>query len=386
MTLITKSNDLKNFCERASVCPYVTVDTEFVRETTYWPQLCLIQVGLPNEAVAIDPLADGIDLKPFFDLLQKSDVIKVFHSGRQDVEIFYHLTGEIPTPLFDTQIAAMVCGFGESVGYDVLVQKYAKISIDKSSRYTHWAQRPLTEKQLTYALGDVIYLRVIYEQLYKKILAEDRLHWLEDELDILTDPATYSVDPYAIWQKIRVRTPRPRMLAILRELAAWREITAQNKNVPRGRIMRDEVMLELSASAPQSEAELGRMRGLSTSFIRGSEGRIVLELIEKAHALPIEDCPQVKKYVDVQPGSSALIEMLRLLLKIKAEKYHVAQKLIATSSDLEAIAKSSDPTIPALEGWRREVFGNAALALKEGKVAIGIKNHRISLIPIEHTS
>lgn len=295
MSLITKSSDLKAFCERAAKSPYIMVDTEFVRESTYWPQLCLIQVGLAGEAVAIDPLVKEMDLHPFLDLLQNPHVIKVFHSGRQDVEIFYHLTGNIPTPLFDTQIAGMVCGFGESVGYDVLVQKYAKVSIDKSSRYTHWAQRPLTEKQLTYALGDVIYLRIIYEKLYSRILEEDRLHWLEEELSILTDPKTYMIDPYAVWQKIRVRTPKPRMLATLREIAAWREIKAQQRNLPRGRVMRDEVILELAAASPRTVSELARMRGLSSSFVEGKEGKKVLELIEKAHALPLEDCPQVKK-------------------------------------------------------------------------------------------
>jgi ribonuclease D len=383
MTLITQTNNLESFCKRAEVSSYITIDTEFVRETTYWPQLCLIQVGLKDEAVAIDPLAEGIDLTSFFSLLQNPQIIKVFHSGRQDVEIFYHLTGKIPDPLFDTQIAAMVCGFGESVGYDVLVQKFAKISIDKSSRYTHWAQRPLTEKQLTYALGDVIHLRIIYEKLYKKIMEEDRLHWLHDELAVLKDPATYAVDPYAVWQKIRVRSPKPRMLAILRELAAWRELTAQQRNVPRVRVMRDEAMLELAAASPQTLQELKRMRGLSVSIVDGKEGQNILELIQKAQSLPLEGCPQVKREGTSPPGASALAEMLRLLLKIKAEKYHVAQKLIATTSDLEEIARSSNPNIPALEGWRREIFGNAALALKEGKVAIGIKNHRISLIPLD---
>ncbi len=383
MSLIIQSSDLKAFCERAAQASYITVDTEFVRESTYWPQLCLIQVGLANEAVAIDPLAEGMDLGSFFELLTNPHVTKVFHSGRQDVEIFYHLSGKIPTPLFDTQIAAMVCGFGESVGYDVLVQKYAKVSLDKSSRYTYWAQRPLTEKQLTYALGDVIHLRIIYEKLYAKILSEDRLHWLQDEVAILEDPATYAIDPYNMWQKIKVRSPKPRMLAILREIAAWREITAQHKDIPRGRVMREEVMLELAAASPRSLSELGRMRGLPASFVKGKEGVSVLELVEKAHALPLEDCPPVKKEGASPPGASALVEMLRLLLKIKAEKYHVAPKLIATSGDLEAIARTSDPQVPALEGWRREVFGNAALALKAGKVAIGLKNHKISLIPLE---
>ena len=383
MTLITKTIDLEAFCERAAVSSYIAVDTEFVRETTYWPQLCLIQVGLEDEAVAIDPLAQGIDLQPFFALLENPRVIKVFHSGRQDIEIFYHLTGKIPAPLFDTQIAAMVCGFGESVGYDVLVQKYAKISIDKSSRYTHWGQRPLTEKQLTYALGDVIHLRVVYERLHAKILQEDRLHWLQDEVAILKDPGTYAMDPYAVWKRIKVRSAKPRMLAILREIAAWREITAQQRNVPRGRLIRDEVMVELAAAAPRSLKDLTRMRGLSNSLREGELGKSILGLIEKAHDLPLEDCPQIKSERASPPGSSALVEMLRLLLKIKAEKYRVAQKLIATNADLEIIARTADPAVPALEGWRLEVFGNAALALKAGKVAIGIKNHQISLISLE---
>lgn len=383
MTLITTTTELKAFCERAEKSSYITVDTEFIRETTYWPQLCLIQVGLAEEAVAIDPLVDGIDLQAFFKLLQNPNIIKVFHSGRQDIEIIYHLTGKIPAPLFDTQIAAMVCGFGESVGYDILVQKYAKVSLDKSSRYTHWAQRPLTEKQLSYALGDVIHLRIIYEKLYAKILEGDRLHWLQDELAILKDPGTYAIDPYAIWKKIKVRSARPRMLATLREIAAWREITAQQRNVPRGKIMRDEVMIELAAAAPHSPHDLSRMRGVSSSFAESAEGKNILKLVEKAHALPLEDCPQVQKGNSSPPGSSALIEMLRLLLKIKSEKYHVASKLIATNADLEAIARSSDPLVPALEGWRREIFGNAALALKGGKVAIGIKNNKITLITLD---
>lgn len=383
MTLITTTVDLNAFCARAKSNPYITVDTEFVREATYWPELCLIQVGLKDEAVAIDPLSESIDLSAFFKLLQNEKILKVFHSGRQDVEIFYHLTGNIPTPLFDTQIAAMVCGFGESVAYNALVQKYAKISLDKSSRYTHWAQRPLTEKQLTYALGDVIHLRLIYERLSKRLTEDDRLEWVEGELAILTDPGTYAVDPYAVWQKIRVRSAKPRMLAVLRELAAWREITAQKRNVPRTRIMRDEVMLELAASSPQSHDDLSRMRGLSHIFTKSKDMQTILDLIKKALAFSLEECPAVKIEGDSPPGASALIEMLRLLLKIKSEQYDVAQKLIATTSDLEDIAKSSTPTTPALTGWRFEIFGKAALALKEGKIAIGLKNHRVALIPLE---
>jgi ribonuclease D len=383
MQIITITSELQAFCKRAETQPYITVDTEFIRESTYWPQLCLIQVGLAEEAVAIDPLAENIDLSSFLELLQNANVTKVFHSGRQDIEIFYHLTGKIPNPIFDTQIAAMVCGFGDSVAYDALVQKYAKVSIDKSSRYTHWAQRPLTEKQLKYALGDVIHLRVIYEQLIKKITDDDRFHWLEEELSILKDPATYAMDPYSMWQKIRVRSAKPHMLAILREIAAWREITAQSRNVPRTRVLRDEVMLELGASAPTSVEDLGRMRGIPSFFLKGKEAQTILSLIEKALALPLEDCPQVKRGEESPPGATALVEMLRLLLKIKSEKYHVAQKLIATTTDLEEIARSLTPTSLALEGWRFEIFGKSALALKEGKIAIGLKNNKISLIPLE---
>jgi ribonuclease D len=384
MSLITNTTDLIAFCERAKQEPYITVDTEFVREHTYWAKLCLIQVGLEKEAVAIDPLSEEIDLSSFFNLLQDHQVLKVFHSARQDIEIFYHRTGQIPSPLFDTQVAAMVCGFGESIGYEVLVQKFAKTAIDKSSRYTHWAQRPLTKKQLNYALGDVIHLRVIYDNLIKIISKEDRFHWFEEEMAILTSPQTYEINPYRVWEKIRAKSAKPRMLAILREIAAWRELKAQEKNMPRVRIMQENMMLELAAAAPQSVEELSQIRGLSTSFIEGNRGKTVLELIQKAMALPIEDCPQVKVWEGSSPpGSSALVEMLRLLLKIKAEKYHVAQKLIATNADLEIIARSPDPQVPALEGWRREVFGTAALALKEGKVAIGIKDHRIALIPLE---
>lgn len=382
MNLITTTSRLSDFCKRAAHATYITVDTEFVRETTYWPQLCLIQVGLENEAAIIDPLAKDIDMSAFFDLLQHPNITKVFHSGRQDIEIFYHLTEQIPAPVFDTQIAAMVCGFGESVGYDVLVQKYAKVSIDKSSRYTHWAQRPLSEKQLSYALGDVTHLRIIYEKLMAKIVEEDRLHWLHDELAVLTSPTTYAIDPYTIWQKIRVKSPKPRFLAILRELAAWREFTAQRRNVPRGRVLRDEFMLELAASAPTTVEDLKRMRGIPSSIGEGKEKEEILRLVKKAQDLPLEDCPQVPRRSELGPGSTALIEMLRLLLKIESEKYHVAQKLIATTDDLERIARG-DENVPALLGWRREVFGNSALALKEGRIALGLKNNRITLLSLD---
>lgn len=382
MTILTTTSELDSFCKRAATESYITIDTEFIRETTYWSRLCLIQVGLEKEAVAIDPLAQGIDLSSFLELLQNPNIIKVFHAGRQDIEIFYHMTGQIPSPLFDTQIAGMVCGFGESVAYEALVQKFVGCSLDKSSRYTHWGQRPLTPKQLDYALGDVIHLRVIYERLLDKITSSDRLHWVEDEVRILEDPATYAVDPYAVWQKIRVRSPKPRMLAILRELAAWREITAQKRDIPRTRVLRDEVLLDLAASAPQSPKDLSRMRGTARNLVDQSEGTTLLHLVQKAQDLPLEDCPPVPKKENLPQGSAGLIEMLRLLLKISADKYGVAPKLIATTKDLEDIASVDSPTTPALEGWRYDVFGKAALELKEGKVALGLKKGKIALIPL----
>jgi ribonuclease D len=383
MSLITKTADLVAFCERAKKESYITVDTEFVREQTYWPQLCLIQVGLPTEAIAIDVLAEGMDLTSFLELLQDPHVIKVFHSARQDVEIFYHLTGKTPVPLFDTQVAAMVCGFGESVGYDALVQKFAKVKIDKSSRYTNWSQRPLTKTQLDYALGDVTHLRIVYEKLLKTIQKDNRLHWLEEELFIVQNPKTYEVNPYTIWEKIKAKSANARMLAVLRELAAWREITAQKRNVPRGWVMQETVMLALAASAPRSLPEFKKMRGVPPSLLIPKNAKEILALIDKAMTLPREDCPQTKQESSSPPGTFSLTEMLRLLLKIKAEEFNVAQKLIASLADLEIIARSPNPQVPALEGWRREIFGEAALALKEGKVAIGIKDHRICLIPLE---
>lgn len=381
MKIITETSALENFCHKAQLNSFITIDTEFIRETTYWPELCLIQIALTDEAVLIDPLSRELDLYPLFELLRNDKVIKVFHSARQDIEIFYHLTGEIPCNIFDTQIAAMVCGFGISVGYEVLVQKYARTSIDKSSRYTNWANRPLTKKQMEYAQADVTHLRVIYDKLYNKITSEDRYHWLEDELKILNDPNTYAIDPYSVWQKIRIRSPKPRLLGVLRELAAWREIRAQQKNVPRGRIMRDDVLVELSAAAPATIEDLRRMRGLNSSIIH-DESTEILELVKKAQSLPIEDCPQIKPVKEQIPGVNALIEMLKLLLKIKADRYQVAAKLIATSEDIEEIARSNDPQVPALKGWRNEVFGVDAMKLKKGEVAIGVKNDKISLIEL----
>lgn len=382
MKTINETSALELFCKQAQSNTFITIDTEFIRETTYWPELCLIQVATENEAVLIDPLSSGLELYPLFELLRNENVTKVFHSARQDIEIFYHLTGELPNNLFDTQIAAMVCGFGASIGYEALVQKYTKAKIDKSSRYTNWAQRPLSQKQQEYAISDVTHLRTIYQKLHEKITTEDRYHWLEDELKVLNDPNTYSIDPYSVWQKVRVRSPKPRMLAILRELAAWREMKAQQMNVPRGRVLRDDVLVELSAAAPTNSDELNRMRGLTSNIVQ-NEASSILEKIKVGKELPIEDCPKTRRIKEEVPGVNALIEMLKLLLIIKADKYHVAAKMIATSDDLEEIARSQDPQVPALEGWRNEVFGEAAMKLKRGEVAIGIVNDRISLIEVE---
>lgn len=382
MNLITTTDKLEEFCQRAKFSDYITIDTEFIRESSYWPQLCLIQVADEHNAVAIDPLSADLDLGPLFALLQNPDVVKVFHAARQDIEIFYYLTNKIPTPVFDTQIAAMVCGFGEAVSYEVLVNTFAKMSIDKSQRFTNWAQRPLSEKQLSYALGDVIHLRIIYEKLLARITKVGRHEWLSDELGVLLSPSTYNIDPYEVWRKIRYRSAKPQMLAVLREVAAWRELYAQKKDLPRNRVLRDEILLEIAAAAPKNLEELTRIRGMSAGFLEKNRGEEILALILKASSLPLEECPQPKISEKSPPGHNVTMEMLKMLLKLKCDQHGVAQKLVATVSDLEDIARNAQGAIPALTGWRRDIFGEDALALKAGKLAITLKNNKIELLQL----
>ena len=378
--MIQDSAALAALCATLAQEAYVTVDTEFIRDKTYWPQLCLVQVAGTSVAAAIDPLAEGIDLAPLFELMANPAVLKVFHAARQDLEIFFNLTGAVPTPLWDSQVAAMVCGFGESASYETLAGKLANARIDKSSRFTDWSQRPLTDKQLSYALSDVTHLRVIYEKLAKRIEKAGRESWVQEEMAILTDPKTYQLDPETAWQRLRPRTGNRRFLAILKELAAWREAEAQRKNIPRQRLLKDEALLEAAANAPRAVADLGRMRALSKGMIEGSVGQGILSAVERGNAIPEADCPSLPEKPDVSGGRAALIELLKVLLKAKCDSNDVAQKLVANSADIETLAMEDSPAIHALTGWRREVFGEDALALKRGEVALTVKGDSIRLI------
>ena len=380
--MIVDSQDCAEFCRRQAKAGFVAVDTEFMRENTYWPKLCLVQVGGPDEAAAIDPLADGMDLAPLFDLLADRSVLKVFHSARQDIEIFVNLTGSVPEPLFDTQVAAMVCGFGDSVGYETLVNRLAGKRIDKTSRFTDWSRRPLTDKQLRYALADVIHLRPIYDKLSRQLADSKREHWLAEEIAILVDPDTYRVEPEAAWKRIKTRSTDPKFLACLRELAAWREREAQKRDLPRGRLLRDDALLEIAAHSPRTVDELARTRGLSRSMAQGWQGTGLLKAVEDGLATPPEDRPKARARFVAPPGLGPIVELLRVLLKMKCDSDGVAQKLVANASDLEQVAADDNAAVPALRGWRRELFGNDALALKHGEIALAINGNRVSTVQI----
>jgi ribonuclease D len=383
MNLITDSGTLAAFCERLRAAPYVTVDTEFLRDTTYWPKLCLVQLGGPEEVAAVDALADGLDLQPLYDLLRDPQVLKVFHSGRQDMEIFHNLMdGDLPHPIFDTQVAAMVCGFGEQVGYDTLARKITGAQIDKSSRFADWSKRPLSDKQLSYALSDVTHLRQIYDHLKAELDKSGRARWLDEEMAILTDPATYRLQPEEAWQRLKTRSSDRKYLAVLREVAAWREREAQRRDVPRNRVLRDEQIQDIAAHAPRDQQSLARTRGLGADFARGRLGTGVLNAVEAALALPKGERPEPPAKPDLPAGMGPLIELLKVLLKAKCEEHGVAQKLVATSADLERIAADDAAEVPALQGWRREVFGDAALALKHGKLALAAKGRKVRLIEL----
>lgn len=372
MTLIADSAALRALCDRLSKAEFVTVDTEFMRDRTYWPGLCLVQVAGPDEAWCIDPLAPDIDLTPLFDLMRNQAVLKVFHAARQDLEIFYRAMGDFPRPLFDTQIAAMVCGFGESVGYETLATKLAKARIDKSMRFTDWARRPLTERQLQYALADVTYLRVVYEKLRRRLEKTERAHWLHEEMDALVDPEKYSFDPEQAWLRLKPRTKSPRFLAILKEVAAWREREAQTKDMPRQRVLKDEAILEIAAHAPTGIDELTHVRAISRSTAEGRLGREILDAIARGKAVPEAEAPTMEARREIPPGVGPAIDLLRVLLKMRCEEHDVAQKMVASMEDLEQIAMDDTANVPALAGWRRLVFGEDALKLKRGQLALAL--------------
>ncbi len=383
--MISDTQSLAALCERLARAEYVTVDTEFMREKTYWPILCLVQLAGPDEARAIDPLAPGMDLTPLFDLMADPKVLKVFHAARQDVEIFLHQSGKVPSPMFDTQVAAMVCGFGDAVGYETLVSQLAHARIDKSMRFTDWSLRPLTDKQVQYALADVTHLRVAYEKLVRKLEHNGRIGWLAEEMTELTAPGTYRVPPEDSWRRLKPRSSSPRFLNVLRELAAWREHEAQERDLPRQRVVRDETLMEIAANHPATVADLGRTRGLGKGLVEGRMGQAILDVVARAIALPEDQAPKPPERADLPRGLGPVIDLLKVLLKMKCDEFGVASKLVANAADVEAIAADDAADVPALHGWRRELFGEDALKLKHGRLGLGFctDGRRLRLVPLE---
>ncbi|MBA4335747.1 MAG: ribonuclease D [Methylobacterium sp.] len=364
MKLITTTADLADACARLASHPFVTVDTEFLRETTYYPKLCLIQLASPDEAVLVDPLAPELDLAPFFGLMVDEAVVKVFHAARQDLEIVWMLGRVLPSPLFDTQVAAMVCGYGDSVGYEQLANDLAKARIDKSSRFTDWSRRPLNEAQLVYAEADVTHLRDIYLALKADLETTGREGWVAEEMAVLNSPATYEVKPENAWQRLKGRIRKPKELAVLIELAAWREREAQHRDVPRQRVLKDDALMDIVQRAPRSVEALAELRSVPNGFERSRSGGEVLAAIERGLALDPKTLPRLERERG-RGGNGAVLDLLKVLLKAVAEAERVAPKIIASSDDLEAIASDDEADVPALQGWRREVFGDKALALEE---------------------
>ena len=381
MKTLTTTKELADFCSDAAGYPYITVDTEFLRERTYYSKLCLIQIAYPGEgdenAVLVDPLSADISLESLYDLFRNEAVVKVFHAARQDLEIFFIDAGVIPKPLFDTQVAAMVCGFGDQVGYETLVRKVAKQSLDKSSRFTDWSRRPLTDAQKTYALADVTHLRVIYEKLAAKLAKNKRAHWVEEELQSLTNPETYITRPEEAWKRVKTRTNSARMLGIVRALAEFREAHAQSNNIPRNRVFKDDALIELASTKPQSFDDLQRSRLLLREARKGDIAKGILAAVASALALQPEYLPQVDKKEDAPDSNPALSEMLRVLLKAKTEHLGVAAKLVAAASDLDAMA-AGERNLDMLRGWRAEVFGDEAKRLCQGEIGLVAKGRVVT--------
>jgi ribonuclease D len=380
LALITTTVELKAFCESVSKDVYITVDTEFLRETTYYPKLCLIQIAGENASALIDPLAETIDLAPFFELMANTSVLKVFHAASQDIEILVNMANLVPSPVFDTQIAAMVCGFGDQVGYEAIVRKLVGAQIDKSSQFTDWSRRPLTSKQMDYAHSDVTHLRVVYEKLKAQIDKENRSAWLEGELTDLADANNYRVDPEQSWRRIKARIQSKKQQAALMAVAAWREREAQNKNVPRGRILKDDAVAEIAIQVPQTKEAMQQLRLLPRGSVDSSIGKGILAAVAEGLARDASLIPGPKgRGEDMTTAQEAAAEVLKLALKIVSEREGIAPKLLASSADIDAIAVSDTANVLAMEGWRREVFGDVALALKSGKATIGLEKGRAKI-------
>ncbi len=375
MSLVTDSGELADLCQNFAKYPFVTVDTEFLRETTFWPKVCVIQLACETQAVAIDALAEDLDLTPFFDLMADKNVVKVFHAARQDIEIIWNLAKLIPSPLFDTQVAAMVCGYGDQIAYGELVQSLCKVALDKSSRFTDWSRRPLTDAQVNYAIADVTYLRDIYKSLRQKMEKTGRLHWLADEMATLTNHETYEQRPDRAWQRYAHRARKPRDLAVLIELAHWREHEAQSRDVPRSRVLKDDVMFEVVQAAPRNAEALGHLRAFPRGMERSRAGAEILAAVERGLARDLTVLPKIER--ERRGSGGATVELLRVLLRQVAERQGVAAKMIATADELEALASNDHADIPALKGWRREIFGAKALQLKHGRLALTVEKNRV---------
>lgn len=380
MQVITNTDKLEQTCRHLADHDYVTVDTEFLREQTFWPQLCLVQLAGPGVEAIVDPLAQGLSLEPLWKLMADESVVKVFHAGRQDVEIVWAKAGLIPAPLFDTQIAAMVCGFGDSVSYSNLVKKVTGGDIDKSSRFTDWSRRPLSDRQLTYALGDVTHLRDIYWHLKSEIEQAGRERWLDEEMATLTDPATYVTHPEDAWKRLKLRVKNRKALAVLMELAAWRERLAQSQDVPRGRIMRDDALYDIANQAPTSVEQMAELRSLSDGFWRSARAREIVDAVKSGLARDMKTVPPLRQGEPMTAEATATLELLKVLLKAAAARHGVAPRLIADADDLERIASNGEPDVPAMKGWRRKLFGEDALALKRGELALSLKNGEVVIL------
>ena len=378
--LITTTDALAALCTRLAAEPFVAIDTEFMRERTYYPELCVVQLGGADDVAVIDAQAAGLDLAPLAALLANPAVVKVFHAARQDVEIFLYLFGVVPTPIFDSQIAAMVAGFGDQVGYDALVSSLTGGAIDKSHRFSDWSARPLSTAQVVYAAADVTWLRVVYERLLEKLSQEGRAPWVAEEMAVLADPLTYRPDPETMWERLRPRTSNRRLLGQLRAAAAWREREAQRIDIPRQRLLKDESLLEIAATAPTTAEALGRVRGVTRGWAEGKTGQSLIAALLEAAALPDDALPDAPRGREGARPSPALVALLKVLLAAKCEQHNVAAKLLASGEDLDRLATEEEPDVPALHGWRREMFGDDALALKAGAITLGVAGKRVKLV------
>ncbi|MBX4936745.1 ribonuclease D [Rhizobium binae] len=381
--MIETTAELAAACKELAKSDFITIDTEFLRETTFWPELCLIQMASPTVEALVDPLAKGIDLAPFFELMADTKVLKVFHAARQDIEIIFNRGNLIPHPIFDTQVAAMVCGFGDSVSYDQLVSRIKNVHIDKSSRFTDWSRRPLSDKQLEYALADVTHLRDVYLSLKAELDREGRTSWLTEEMNILEARETYDMHPDDAWQRLKMRLRKPQELAILKYVASWREREARARNVPRSRVLKDDAIYEIAQQQPKDAEALGRLRTIPKGWERSASGTAVVEAVNAALALPKADMPHVPRQTQAPEGAAAAVELLKVLLKLISEKHGVAPKVIANSEDLDKIAADGEKAdVAALHGWRRDLFGEPALQLIQGQIGLRFAGRKVETVAL----